>query len=165
MLFAGCAPEVAAGPDGGIIAVGARARGGAGRGAEVLRLHGTAWPGLIDAHIHLEGLADRHLQLDLTGAGSLEAATALIKQWAARLPKDAWVVGSGWYNDAWIDAAFPIRQQLDEAAGRRPTYMRRKDGHSAWVSSAALALAGIDRGTDDPPGVVIDRDAAGEPSG
>src|SRR5260370_25173753 len=165
MLFAGCAPEVAAGPDGRIIAVGARARGAAGRGAEVMRLHGIAWPGLIDAHIHLEGLADRHLTLDLTGAGSLEAATALIKHWAAGLPKDGWVVGSGWYNDAWIDPAFPTRQQLDEAAGRRPAYMRRKAGHSACVSSSALALAGIDRGTDDPPGGVIDRDDLGEPSG
>jgi predicted amidohydrolase YtcJ len=165
ILFAGCAPEVAAAPDGRIIAVGEKARAAAGRGAEVVRLRGTAWPGLIDAHIHLEGLADRHLNLDLTGADSLEAATALIKHWAARLPKDAWVVGSGWYNDAWTDPAFPTRQQLDAAAGGRPAYMRRKDGHSAWVSSAAVALAGIDRVIDDPPGGVIDRAHLGEPSG
>jgi predicted amidohydrolase YtcJ len=165
VLFAGCKPEVAAGPDGRILGVGARARSAAGRGAEVVRLHGTAWPGLIDAHIHLEGLADRHLTVDLTGAPSLEAALQLVRRWAARLPKDAWVVGAGWYNDAWSNPAFPSRQQLDQAAGGRPAYLRRKDGHSAWVSSAALKLAGIDRNTEDPPGGVIDRGPRGEPTG
>src|SRR6266581_3040295 len=165
VLFAGCEPEVAAGPDGRIIAVGARARAAAGRSAEVVLLRGTAWPGLIDAHIHLEGLADRHLALDLTGAPSLEKALASVRSLSARLPKDAWVVGSGWYNDAWPDAAFPNRKQLDEAAGGRPAYLRRKDGHSAWVSSAALKQAAIDRSTEDPPSGVIDRDKRGEPAG
>jgi predicted amidohydrolase YtcJ len=165
VLFAGCKPEVAAGPDGRIIAVGATARAAAGRGAEVVRLRGTAWPGLVDAHIHLEGLADRHLTLELTGAPSLEKALDLVTQWCARLPKDAWVVGSGWYNDAWPNPAFPTRKHLDDAAGGRPAYMHRKDGHSAWVSSSALKQAAVDRNTDDPPGGVIDRDKRGEPTG
>jgi predicted amidohydrolase YtcJ len=165
VLFAGCKPEVAGGPDGRIIGVGAGAREAAGRGAEVVRLRGTTWPGLIDAHIHLEGLAERHLTLDLTGARSLDDALRRVRQWAAQLPKDAWVVGSGWYNDQWPDPAFPSREQLDEAAGGRAAYLRRKDGHSAWVSSAALKQAGIERSTDDPPGGVIDRDDQGEPSG
>jgi predicted amidohydrolase YtcJ len=165
VLFAGCKPEVAAGPDGRIIGVGVRARAAAGRAAEVVRLRGAAGPGLIDAHIHLEGLAERHLTLDLTGARSLDDALARVKRWAAGLPKDGWVVGSGWYNDAWSDPAFPSRQDLDKAVGGRPAYLRRKDGHSAWVSSAALKQAGIDRDSQDPPGGVIDRDEQGEPSG
>jgi predicted amidohydrolase YtcJ len=165
VLFAGCKPEVAAGPDGRIIGVGGRARAAAGRGAEVVRLRGTTWPGLIDAHIHLEGLAERHLTLELTGARSLDDALGRVKKWVARLPKDGWVVGSGWYNDAWSEAGFPSRQDLDKAAGGRPAYLRRKDGHSAWVSSAAMKQAGIDRSTDDPPGGVIDRGDQGEPTG
>ena len=67
VLFAGCRPEVAAGPDGRIIGVGDGARAAAGRGAEIVRLRGAALPGFIDAHIHLEGLADQHLTLELTG--------------------------------------------------------------------------------------------------
>jgi predicted amidohydrolase YtcJ len=165
VLFAGCAPEVAAGADGRILAVGTRARAAAGRGAEVVKLSGTAWPGLIDAHIHLEGLADRQLYLELTGTKSLDSALDLIQRWGARLPEDAWIVGAGWYNDLWPDPAFPTRQQLDKAGGGRPVYLRRKDGHSVWVSSAALRLAGIDRDTENPPGGVIDHDAGGEPTG
>jgi len=164
VLFAGCEPEVAA-FDGRIVAVGAGARAAAGRKAEIVRLRGTAWPGLIDSHIHLEGLADRNLTVDLTGARSQEEALARVKEWAKPLPKGGWVVGSGWYNDAWTDPAFPTRKRLDQAAGGRPAYLRRKDGHSAWVSSAALLAAGIGRTTEDPPGGGIDRDAQGEPTG
>jgi len=165
VLFAGCKPEVAAGPDGRSIGVGVRARDVAGRDAELVRLRGTTWPGLIDAHIHLEGLAERHLTLDLTGARSLEDTLARVTQWSAGLPKDAWVVGSGWYNDQWPDPAFPSRRHLDDAAGGRAAYLRRKDGHSAWVSTAALKRAGIDRSAGDPAAGVIDRDDHGEPSG
>ena len=165
VLFSGCVPEVAAGPDGRIIAAGVRARAAAGRGAEVVRVHGTVWPGLVDSHIHLEGLADRNLNLDLSGARTLEIVLERIRRWAAPLPKDAWVFGSGWYNDAWPDPTFPNARQLDEAAGKRPAFLRRKDGHSAWVSAATLKLAGIDQRTDDPPGGVIDRDSAGNPTG
>jgi predicted amidohydrolase YtcJ len=109
----------------------------------VVRLRGRAWPGLIDAHVHLEGLADRHLTLDLTGTTSLHETLGRIKSWSERLPRDGWVLGAGWYNDAWPDQAFPSSAQLDKAAGGRPAYLRRKDGHSAWVSSAAVKLAGV----------------------
>ncbi|MHB8590272.1 MAG: amidohydrolase [Candidatus Dormibacteraceae bacterium] len=164
-LFAGCEPEVTAGVDGRILAVGQGARSAAGRRAQVVRLRGRAWPGLIDAHVHLEGLADRHLTLDLTGLPSLDEALARISSWSDKLPSDGWVIGAGWYNDAWPDPDFPTRVQLDKASGGRPAYLRRKDGHSAWVSSAALKLAGIDRTTQDPHGGTIDRDARGEATG
>jgi predicted amidohydrolase YtcJ len=151
--------------DGRILAVGDGARAAAGRRAEVVRLQGRAWPGLIDAHIHLEGLTDRYLGVDLEGALTLEETLARIRAWARELPADAWVVGRGWYNDLWGDHSFPTRRQLDNATDGRPAYIDRKDGHSAWVSSAALKLAGIDRAMQDPRGGVIDRDKRGEPTG
>ena len=164
ILFAGCKPEVAAFGD-RIVAVGPRARAAAGKKAQVVKLHGTAWPGLIDSHIHLEGLADRKLAVDLAPAASLADVLKRVKTWSKDLPKGAWVFGNGWYNDAWPERAFPNKEQLDSAVGRRPAYLRRKDGHSAWVSTEALRIAGIDRTTADPPGGSIDRDAAGDPTG
>ena len=154
-LFAGCVPEVAAGIDGRILAVGEGARSAAGRRARVVRLRGRAWPGLIDAHLHLEDLAGRHLTLDLSGTASLDETLARIRSWSERLPREAWVVGGGWYNDAWPEPAFPTSTQLDKAAGGRPAFLRRKDQHSAWVSSAALALAGIEAGRrGEPTGIL-----------
>ena len=156
---------MACGVDGRILAVGARARGVAGRKTAVVRLTGAAWPGLTDSHIHLEGLADAKLRLDLSGAKTLQEALERTKRWAQDLPRGAWVVGGGWYNDAWNEPAFPTREQLDRAVGRKPAYLRRKDGHSAWVSTEALRVAGIDGATTDPPGGTIDRDELGEPTG
>ena len=164
VLFAGCKPEVAAFEE-RILAVGPGARAAAGRSAEVVRLSGEAWPGLIDSHIHLEGLADRKLTVDLTGTVSREDALSRVREAAKTMPKEAWVVGAGWYNDAWPDRAFPSRRHLDAVAGGRPVHMRRKDGHSAWASTAALRAAGVSRGTEDPPGGTIDRDTDGEPTG
>ncbi len=164
-LFAGCQPAVAAGPDGRILAVGRAARDAAGRKATVVRLRGDAWPGLVDSHIHLEGLADPRLTLECGGATAVEEVLARVRAWSRPLPKGSWVVGAGWYNDAWRDPSFPTRELLDRAAGGRPAYLRRKDGHSAWVSSEALRRAGVDRTSADPPGGTIDRDELGEPSG
>ena len=118
VLFAGCVPEVAA-FDGRIVAVGVGARAAAGRKAEIVRLRGAAWPGLIDSHIHLEGLAERKVSVDLTGSGDLEDCLARVKAWAKPLKKDGWVLGGGWYNDVWPQPAFPSRQHLDEAASGR----------------------------------------------
>ena len=41
-----------------------------------------------------------------------------------------------------------------------------EDGHSTWVNSRTLELAGVTKETQDPPGGVIERDPkTGEPSG
>jgi predicted amidohydrolase YtcJ len=164
-LFRGGSLEVAAAPSGAILAIGKEARAAAGRGAEVVEVSGQVWPGLQDAHLHLSPLAMRKLGVDLTGARSLEACLARVRKWAEPLPRDAWVRGRGWYNDTWPNPAFPHRGHLDRAAGGRPAFLVRKDGHSAWVSSAGLARAGIGREVPDPPGGVIDRDSAGDPTG
>jgi predicted amidohydrolase YtcJ len=145
--------------------VGPGAAAAAGPRADVVRVGGRALPGLTDAHIHLESLARMKIEVDLEATRSLEDALARVRRHAARLPEDAWIVGRGWYNDAWRDPRFPDRRSLDEAGGGRPAFLVRKDAHSAWVSSAALADAGIARGTPDPPGGVIDREAAGEATG
>lgn len=156
---------MAAAIDGTILATGAGAREAAGPGARVVEVRGRVLPGLHDAHLHLGWLAQRRLGVDLEGARSREEALARIRRFAEHLPRTAWVEGRGWYNDAWSNAAFPSRWELDDAVGGRPAMMVRKDGHSAWVSSATLAAAGIGYGTPDPEGGVIDRDGAGEPSG
>jgi predicted amidohydrolase YtcJ len=164
-LFAGCVPEVAATADGRIVAVGPGARAAAGRSADVVELTGRALPGLADAHVHLESLARLRIEIDLGGTRSLAEALTRVRRHAAGLPPGGWVVGRGWDDDVWRDPRRPDRRTLDEAVGGRPAFLLRKDAHSAWVSSAALAAAGIDRGTEDPPGGAIDRDPAGDATG
>ena len=154
-LFRGCSPEVAAGPDGRILAVGDAARAAAGRDAEVIELRGRTLPGLHDAHLHLEWLALRNLTVDLQDAPTRRASLERVRRWAERLPADAWVVGRGWYNDGWRDdPSWPRPEELDEAAGGRPAILTRKDGHSAWLSHAAIRAAGLREEDQGPHGTV-----------
>ena len=50
-------------------------------------------------------------------------------------------------------------------SGDHPVALSRIDGHSSWVNSKALTLAGISSGTPDPQGGRIARTAANQPTG
>ena len=72
--------------------------------------------------------------------------------------------GHGWNHSLWGNR-WPTAADLDRVTGGRPALLSRKDGHSIWLNSRALALAGIERDTPDPAGGTIGRDEHGEPSG
>jgi predicted amidohydrolase YtcJ len=112
---------VAAGPAGRILAIGPDARSAAGRDAEVVEMSGTTLPGLHDAHLHLEWLALRNLTVDLQDVPTRRQVLARVRAWAGRLPAGAWVVGRGWYNDAWLDdPSWPGRGPAPAGVSARP---------------------------------------------
>jgi predicted amidohydrolase YtcJ len=58
------------------------------------------------------------------------------------------------------------KEDLDEVSPGNPVVLERVDGHSVWVNSVALRLAGISGKTPDPFGGEISRDPrTGEPTG
>ena len=59
----------------------------------------------------------------------------------------------------------PTAADIDDMVSDRPVLLYRYCGHVAVANSAALALAGVDRDTTDPPGGAFDRDASGNPNG
>ncbi len=120
-------------------------------------------PGLVDAHVHVLAAAEAALALRLDPAAPADEAHARIAAAHAALPPGAWLVGGGQRDADWRPAA--DRAALDRLVEDRPAFLRTADWHGAWVSSAALARAGITRSTPDPPGGRIGRDAAGEPNG
>ncbi len=126
---------------------------------------GVAFPGFTDSHMHLEGLAERTLHLDLVGSKSLDEVLGRV---AARVRDSApgsWIVGRGWIETFWSPPAFPTRYDLDRVAPDHPVALWRIDGHGLLVNSRALALAAIDGATPDPPGGEIVRGPDGEPAG
>jgi predicted amidohydrolase YtcJ len=104
-------------------------------------------------------------QADLTATTSLDEALAEVKAFAAANAGSAWIVGRGWNQVAWKLGRFPTARELDAAAGDRPVWLERVDGHAAWANSAAIKLAGVDKSTRDPVGGRIERDEEGHPSG
>ncbi len=122
----------------------------------------TVVPGFSDAHVHFPTWAVARSEVRLEDTGSIEEVLARVGDAVGRNRPDAWVRGRGWRDGDWRPAAEPTRQALDEVTGEVPVALLARDSHSLWVNSAALARVNGDLET---PGGVVERDAAGEPTG
>lgn len=119
----------------------------------------TVTPGFIDAHSHPGSAGRAHLRMvdcDLRSIADIQAA---LRQRAAKIPAGQWVLGFK-YDDTKTSEGRPLtREDLDAAAPDHPVYVEHRGGHTAWVNSPAMKLAGVDENTPDPPGGKFGRDA------
>jgi predicted amidohydrolase YtcJ len=126
---------------------------------------GTVLPGINDSHLHLSSYSLNlpPLSADVDTA-TMDQLVAVVRDAVADAgPGDSWVRGRGW-NENRLPKA-PTRMELDPVSGEHPVILSAFDGHAVAVNTKALALAGITRDSEPPPGGVIERDAAGEPTG
>jgi len=135
------------------------------RETRVLDLDGCmVLPGFQDAHAHPlhGGLAQ--LQCDLHEVAGRSEYAEVIAAYARTHAEAAWIVGAGWAMDA-FPGGTPHRSELDRLVPDRPAFLVNRDGHGAWVNTAALERAGITADTPDPRDGRIERDPDGSPSG
>jgi predicted amidohydrolase YtcJ len=149
---------------GGRIAEVGAGRGPLGSGEPVDLAGGTLLPGFIDAHAHPVFAGHQLRRCDLRAGRSQAGYLEIIARYAREHPDEEWITGGGWEMAA-FPGGIPARQPLDAVVPDRPVFLPNRDGHGAWVNSAALRLAGIDARTPDPPDGRIERDAAGQPAG
>lgn len=152
---------------GRIVAVGADddVRELVGPRTEVVDLRGRMLlPGFQDAHVHPPPGGLEMLRCNLSDAHSLEEYRRIVAAYAAEHPEAPWILGGGWSMDL-FPGGNPPKEELDALVPDRPAFLPSRDGHSAWVNSRALELAGITRETPDPPDGRIERGADGEPMG
>jgi predicted amidohydrolase YtcJ len=136
-----------------------------GRDTDVIDLGGRmVVPGFGDAHVHPLHGGLNLLRCDLHDAEGAEHAAGVISSYASDNPDLPWVVGGGWKYE-WYERGCPSAEDLDRLVGSRPTFLSVADGHSGWANRAALALAGIDASTPDPPDGRIERNPDGSPQG
>lgn len=121
-------------------------------------------PGFQDSHVHFVSGSLNLNRIDLSGTRNVEEIKERIRQFAAAHPDLPWIQGRGWMYSA-FPGNMPHKKFLDEVVPDQPAIMRCADGHTSWVNSRALALAGINRCTPDPPDGKIVRDQNGEPTG
>ncbi len=115
-------------------------------------------PGFTDAHVHFLEWSLALGRLDLSETRS--HAEVLAAAASAPGSADGWLVGAGWRPERWpAGDPPPYRHALDSACGDRAVLLWAHDRHTAWLSSAALARVPV----GDAP--VVERDAAGEPTG
>ncbi len=153
--------------DGAIVAVASDAELSllVGQGTRVVDLGGRLlMPGFIDAHAHPVQGGLELLQCNLTDARGADDCVRIVAAYAAAHPEREWITGGGW-SMAHFPGGTPAAAPLDAVLPERPVFLMNRDHHGAWVNSAALRLAGIDRDTPDPSDGRIERDAAGNPTG
>ncbi|GAP15111.1 predicted metal-dependent hydrolase with the TIM-barrel fold [Longilinea arvoryzae] len=136
----------------------------ANRNTQIEDLHGqTVWPGLTDAHLHLEAYAASLDRVDCETA-TLAECLGRIAERARVTPDGAWILGHGFDQNQW-QGGYGTAGDLDAAAGDRPVYITAKSLHAGWANSAALRMAGVDRDTPEIEGGQIQRDRNGVPTG
>ncbi len=133
-----------------------------GPGTLVVDLKGRMLiPGFQDAHLHPISAGVEASSCNLNGLDTVDRYVAAIKQYADAHPDEAWITGGGWLMSAFGPGALTSRKLIDAVVPDRPVVLWSTDGHTTWVNSKALELAGITNETPDPPDGRIDRDRHG----
>lgn len=147
----------------------------------VIELGGrTVMPGLTDGHAHLDREGLKGLLPSLAGCRSIAALVERLAALAAQTPPGTWIVTMPigeppeyrWSESMFEEGRLPSRHDLDLASTRHPILVRAAWGYwnrqplLSFANSAALAAAGIRKGTPSPsPRVEIEVDRRGEPTG
>jgi predicted amidohydrolase YtcJ len=122
-------------------------------------------PGFRDAHIHPLTGSLNLFECRLIGSADPRAYLSQVAVYARANEDQPFIRGGGWLPDAFPDCG-PHRSDLDAIVADRPVLLKSIDGHSAWINTRALELAGITADTANPPGGLIERDPrSGKPTG
>ena len=143
-----------------------------GKDTQVLDLKGmTAVPGFIEGHGHFLELGQFLTQLDLTKTKDWDEVVALVAEAVKKAKPGEWIIGRGWHQEKWTHPpepnvdGFPLHASLDAVSPDNPVMLTHASGHGVFVNAAVLKMVGITKGTPDPEGGQIVRDASGEPAG
>ena len=122
-------------------------------------------PGFIDSHFHMQHGSLALDQIHFETCYTYEEATQAIQSFAAQNPEVPWLTGFGMrYNLG--PGLIPItRHHLDAIIKDRPLAITAYDGHTMWVNTLGLRMAGIFNGGECPPNSIIVLDQAGEATG
>jgi predicted amidohydrolase YtcJ len=138
-----------------------------GMGTKVINAGGKlVLPGFVDCHIHfMEGSA-KLAWVRLEGVKDLAEIRDKLRYYAAENSGEGWILGHGWNYGMFGPGKLPDKKDLDDIFPNRAVSLEGFDGHTYWVNSKGLALAGITHDTPDPPNGTIVRDpATGEATG
>ncbi len=151
--------------DGRITAVGTNAEVMRERGSRtrVIDLGGkTVLPGLIDAHVHVEGSGLSEFRSKLPVFDSIMTIQNWVREKAKTTPKGAWIIVPRTLPPRLKEMRMPTRQDLDVVTDHPVAF----DGSYVWsANTMALQVSGITRNTPDPPTGQVVKGPDGEPNG
>lgn len=108
-------------------------------------------PGTFDAHVHAAyaglSLMPDFVRVEPEDAPNLKEFNARIREKAAKLPEDTWLIGWGfktWQVEEWAsEKRLPTWKDIEEGAMGHPVILNDGGLHTMLVSKRALELAGI----------------------
>ena len=137
----------------------------AGKTTRVVDLKGRlVTAGINDAHVHFLSGSLSLSGIDLNECKTEQESLNIVAAFEKKHPEKKWLTGLGWQYSI-FPGSMPSKKGLDKISSTRPIYIGAYDGHSAWVNSRALELAGINKDTRFEGFGEIIRDANGEPTG
>ena len=130
-------------------------------------------PGFIDAHGHISfsALATNLANVASPPVGPVQTIADLQQTLRGyieerNIPEGEWVVGMGYDDSLITERRHPDRDDLDQVTEAHPILLIHVSGHLVAGNSRALARAGINAETPDPPGGIIRRrPGTSEPDG
>jgi predicted amidohydrolase YtcJ len=120
-----------------------------------------AYPGFIDAHLHVAGIGAAMRAVNLNGAVDFDDIIERIADRAATLREGVTVTGHGWHQSKWQRApvgstdGFPTHHVLSQAVPSHPVILEHANGHSVLLNQAAMDQLGIQSSTIAPEGGLI----------
>ena len=156
--------------DGRFVAVGSNAdiRKFQGTSAEIVDLGGQfVMPGIVDMHAHpFSGIEMGTGAIYMTEPGNPKSILKAVKDYAAKHPEKPFYMGGNWNVGGIFKGDSPDKKLLDEIVPDIPVFLLSQSGHSAWVNSKALEVAGIDEDFQNTGAYIFDRyPGTNEPSG
>ena len=126
----------------------------------------TVVPGLIDSHAHfIRGGLTYTQELRWDGVASLADAMTMLRDQARRTQPPHWVqVVGGFSPYQFREKRLPTLDEINAATGEVPCFVMNLYDR-ALLNRAALRVLGFNRDTPNPFGSVLEKDAAGNPTG
>ncbi|MDO4545560.1 MAG: amidohydrolase [Bacillota bacterium] len=126
----------------------------------------TVMPGMVDAHMHpAQSALSYYFEIGLQDVVTEEDYLQVVEDFVEENPDREVYTGSGFMRSS-FDEIGPRKEALDKIVDDKPVILTSADGHSVWVNSKALELAGVTKDTENPEGGIIQKDPeTGEPAG
>ena len=104
----------------------------------------VAYPGLIDAHVHVAGIGSALRSVDLRSAQDFSELIERVRARAEALRPGTVILGTGWHQSKWAQApeghlnGFPTHEALSRAVPSHPVLLEHANGHSVLLNQAAM---------------------------
>ena len=115
-------------------------------------------PGIIDMHAHpFTGVDLGSGVLNMSAPDDPDAIVADFRAYVESHPDKDVIMGGNWNVGGIFENDSPDKKILDEICPDIPVFLLSQSGHSAWVNSKALELAGIDENFENKGAYIFDR--------